>query len=552
MAGGLKTVYQEQGYVAPVRLFSRDECRAILSRLERNHALPPLDWNKGWAATSPDYYALGAHDAILELVRALLGHDVILWGASLVVRGPGQVHPWHTDIESSAPDGKNLSVWIGLENTDARSSLKVVPYSHRFGITLQQVIQQHSKIRESVTDEDVSQWAKEREPRSGVVPLSTFDGEAILFDGRLWHGSHNTTEDRTRRAVLLQYAAPGTPIRIPNSLHLNWPFEIHESPKPPCILLSGHAANGANRIVPPPVARDENSLPALSSRVHALKLPLGRDPKTGWKPHPLFRGSTPDIRWMNCHVSVLEPGRQPHPPHRHEEEEILIVLDGEADLWLEDGRAKEGVAPHRAHRGTFTFYPSHFAHTIQNNSSEPVTYLMFKWKNDRQTKGEFLRDQFLSCAEARPGMQGPGATGFVAGRLLDGETECLRHLHAHVTTVQPGAGYDPHVDPYDVGIVVLEGRIETLGERVGPNGLIYYAAGEPHGLRNVGDTPARYVVFEFHGRHCKEPSQFDERLTRYDRRFSRRLVGCLRDPERFKRALKRRARWVIDAARGQK
>lgn len=28
--------------------------------------------------------------------------------------------------------------------------------------------------------------------------------------------------------------------------------------------------------------------------------------------------------------------------------------------------------------------------------------------------------------------------------------------------------------------------------------VIYYPAGEKHGIKNVGDTPARYLVFEFH------------------------------------------------------
>jgi hypothetical protein len=28
--------------------------------------------------------------------------------------------------------------------------------------------------------------------------------------------------------------------------------------------------------------------------------------------------------------------------------------------------------------------------------------------------------------------------------------------------------------------------------------VIYYSAGESHGLRNIGSEPARYLVFEFH------------------------------------------------------
>jgi quercetin dioxygenase-like cupin family protein len=83
--------------------------------------------------------------------------------------------------------------------------------------------------------------------------------------------------------------------------------------------------------------------------------------------------------------------------------------------------------------------------------------------------------------------------------LFESQTAYLGKLHAHVTDLQPGVGYAPHKDRHDVAILVFSGQVETLGQRVGPGGSIYYAAGEPHGLRNIGDTPARYLVFEFHG-----------------------------------------------------
>ena len=55
--------------------------------------------------------------------------------------------------------------------------------------------------------------------------------------------------------------------------------------------------------------RSLTDAPAISSRVHALQLPLERDPERGFKPHPLFRGSTPNLRSIGCHVSVLDPGK---------------------------------------------------------------------------------------------------------------------------------------------------------------------------------------------------------------------------------------------------
>ena len=500
--GDLRGAFTERGYLTPLRLFSQRECQVVLARLrEEREQGGPLDWGKGWAATSSGYYTLAAHDRILDLVRLLIGDDVLLWGATLVVREPGEAHPWHTDIESSSQEGGTIAAWIGLGHTTPRSSLKVVPFSHRFGVTLQQVSQETGVDRLALTDDLVASWASERDRRSGVVPLEAADGDVVLFDGRLWHGSYNLNRRDTRYAALLQYATPRTPIRIPNLDRLVWPFESYQAPKAPCIVVSGRAVNDLNRLVSGPAATGHRGIPALTTRIHSLQLPLEQDPNVGWKPHFMFRGATPNLEVIGCHASVLDPDRQPHPPHRHYEEEILIVLDGQAELVLEDAGSNNQLSRRTADRGVFAYYPSGFAHTIRNTSDAPVTYLMFKWAAEGKENAGFLEHHLIPIPEAPDDAMPGDSAGFSPNEVLEGETKCLRRLHSHVTTLQPGAGYAPHVDAHDVAIVMLEGTVETLGERVGPDSVIFYAAGEPHGMQNVGDIPAVYLVFEFHGRH---------------------------------------------------
>lgn len=156
---------------------------------------------------------------------------------------------------------------------------------------------------------------------------------------------------------------------------------------------------------------------------------------------------------------------------------------------------------------------------------------MFKWLGDRMPEGTFQPHRLLSALDSQP--LDTGSEGMRQNVLLEGETGCLRKLHAHVTMLAPGGGYEPHIDAHDVGIVVLQGTVETLNERVGPHGLIFYTGGEPHGMRNVGADAAKYVVFEFHGRHRHTEAPYDARL-------SRRLLALARDPERLKAAVKRR------------
>src|SRR5262245_44120038 len=231
-----------------------------------------------------------------------------------------------------------------------------------------------------------------------------------------------------------------------------------------------------------------------------------------WRPYPLFSGQTRAHDDMACHFSLLAPGHSPHPPHAHVEEEILVILKGEADILIADGPQPDGAHVERLHPGSFVYYPAYQHHTIRNSPEAPVVYLMFKWRTASQTPQQILGTTFYHFDAAR---SPASADGFAPRLLFEGRTAHLGKLHAHITELQPGAGYPPHADPYDVAIVVLSGQIETLGQRVEPFSVIYYAAGEMHGMKNLGDTVARYLVFEFHGR-AAEPAPKENTVPQTD------------------------------------
>lgn len=487
--------FGEQGYLPPIRVLSSQECRRFLRAANDPHNPPPLDWYKGCAASSRAFYKIGTYPAIIDVVAALLGEDVMLWGASIVDRPPDAVHAWHTDIESSNPSARTVSVWIGVEGTSRDSSLLVIPYSHRFGVTVQEAEYRLGKGRDDTTNEEIVRCARERDVRSQLVWLEMTDGEGLFFDGRLWHGSHNVSR-KTRRALLLQYATPETIIRIPDPNHLDWPFHQLSLPKPPCLLVRGRDTAGVNRIVSAPVAASAGGSSQLTSQVYPLRIPLPRGIDAGWKPYPIFSGSTADLRSLSCHASVLSPGQRPHPPHAHKEEELLLLLAGEVDLILA-GEQAHMERRKRLRSGQFVYYPAQFVHTLETMSDEPANYLMFKWFTDKTQTDSSLPFGHYAFFEESAGSAIP--EGFRTSQVFSGPTGYLRNLHCHVSTLTPRAGYEPHTDGYDVAVLIVEGEFETLGERVTPNNVVFYAAGEPHGIRNVGEGIGRYLVFEFHG-----------------------------------------------------
>lgn len=266
----------------------------------------------------------------------------------------------------------------------------------------------------------------------------------------------------------------------------------------------------------------------LSCGVFQIQTPLAPEAVHPWRSVPIFRGATAGVRSWSCHAALLQPQHSPHPPHRHDEEELLMVLDGQVDLELPESGWPANDRRLRLTRGQFVFYPPHFPHTLRAAGDRPASYLMLKWHD-----GAFSRDSRLAFGRfdaAAPGPLGEARHPWgVRQKIFAGVTPNLGELKCHVSTVPPGAGYEPHADAYDVAIVTLDGEVETLGQRVPPDSVIFYPAGELHGMRNVDGAPARYVVFEFHSTRKDADLRARTRPPLYVR---------LTDPQRWKRQIR--------------
>lgn len=496
MSGSLKNEFATNGFIGPVRILDPDECPRLLSRL-RAVPRPPV-WGKALAVHSHIFYSLGTLPAIVDRVAELLGDNVLLWGASLVNRKPGEVHPWHTDIETSSSVSTAVTVWIGLANTNRNSSLQLITRSHRYGIVLQERAQQGGIRREDIRKDSVLEWSLEYDPKSSLEQLDIADGESVFFDGRLWHGSENTNLSRTRSAIILHYVAANEKIKIPDFSRLEWPFKFHDDLKAPCLVVRGSGLNTPNLIVAPP-SRARRQKPTLVSSLKQFEFPLDGDAETGWKPYPIFGGSTLGLKVLKSHASVLFPGMSAHELVNHVEEEFLISLGGDTEIEYVVDDATMRTTRENMSRGTFVYYPSQKLHTIRNTTSEPITYLTLKWEADAfKAETHHLQTSVFNIDALQCDPSNTRANGVSDFPVLEAETGFLRKVKSSVRQLESGEEIVPHIDAFDSVVVVITGTIQTLGQSAGPNAVLCYPSGEEYSIRNLGVEQAKLLVFEFH------------------------------------------------------
>ena len=80
-----------------------------------------------------------------------------------------------------------------------------------------------------------------------------------------------------------------------------------------------------------------------------------------------FRAPTATLDQLEVHATTLEPGKQSHPPHKHANEEVIIVDQGTVEAFGEGKWTRVGP-------GSVIFNASNTLHAIRNAGSGPATY----------------------------------------------------------------------------------------------------------------------------------------------------------------------------------
>ncbi len=113
-------------------------------------------------------------------------------------------------------------------------------------------------------------------------------------------------------------------------------------------------------------------LPTISSSIFEWNSVIAKPTEVG-SVRSFFRVRTPTLEQLEVHVTTLNPGKSPHPPHRHPNEEMLIIRQGTVEALI-NGEWK------RVGSGSVIFFASNQLHGLRNVGPEPAVYHVINFK----------------------------------------------------------------------------------------------------------------------------------------------------------------------------
>jgi quercetin dioxygenase-like cupin family protein len=92
-----------------------------------------------------------------------------------------------------------------------------------------------------------------------------------------------------------------------------------------------------------------------------------------------FQNPTATLDELEMHVTHLPPGKAPHAPHTHAEEELVIIKEGTLEA-MQLGKTR------RLGPGSVIFQASNQLHGVRNVGDTPATYYVMRWASPGMLK----------------------------------------------------------------------------------------------------------------------------------------------------------------------
>ena len=86
-----------------------------------------------------------------------------------------------------------------------------------------------------------------------------------------------------------------------------------------------------------------------------------------------FNRPTGTLRKLDIHVTTLNAALKSHDPHTHKAEEIVLMIDGNAEMQIGDTFKKAGP-------GDLIYLESNVSHAIRNDDTKPCMYYAIQWQ----------------------------------------------------------------------------------------------------------------------------------------------------------------------------
>ena len=201
--------FNELGFVTPIEIFGDEEINKIREFFDR---LLEQVLNEGGDSYSistahlryKEVYDLLTHERIVDVVKDILGDDVIGWGSHFFCKmpGDGKQVAWHQDASYwPMSKSKNVTVWLAIDDANIENAcMRFLAGSHHFGhVTFRPSNpEEHNVLNQTIEDPEQYGTPFDNELKAGQISLHS---------DLLLHGSEANLSNRRRCGLTLRYCS---------------------------------------------------------------------------------------------------------------------------------------------------------------------------------------------------------------------------------------------------------------------------------------------------------------------------------------------------------